>query len=76
MGLTKCPDCGKDISDRAPTCPSCGRPMSAPEGGRASKPPLPHIRARPEDTALEKFGCKYPLIVIVVILALIILLYR
>ena len=27
MGLIKCPDCGKDISDSAPVCPNCGRPM-------------------------------------------------
>ena len=27
MGIIKCPDCGKEISDIAPTCPNCGRPM-------------------------------------------------
>jgi len=27
MALTKCPDCGSAISDLAPTCVSCGRPM-------------------------------------------------
>lgn len=26
MGLIRCPDCGKEISDAAPTCPHCGRP--------------------------------------------------
>ncbi|MDM7998834.1 MAG: zinc-ribbon domain-containing protein [Dehalococcoidia bacterium] len=30
MALIKCPDCGNDISDIAPTCPRCGRPMSTP----------------------------------------------
>lgn len=29
MALITCPDCGKHISDRAPTCPHCGRPMQA-----------------------------------------------
>jgi len=24
MALTKCPDCGKEISDSAPQCPYCG----------------------------------------------------
>jgi DNA-directed RNA polymerase subunit RPC12/RpoP len=38
MPLIKCPDCGKEISDQAPTCIHCGRPMSAttqsqPPGG-------------------------------------------
>lgn len=27
MGLTKCPDCGKDVSDRASKCPYCGSPL-------------------------------------------------
>lgn len=27
MALIKCPDCGKKISDQAPTCPNCGRPI-------------------------------------------------
>lgn len=29
MALTKCPDCGKEISDTAPACPNCGRPNAA-----------------------------------------------
>ena len=29
MPLITCPDCGKEISDAAPTCPGCGRPMIA-----------------------------------------------
>lgn len=27
MALTNCPDCKEQISDSAPTCPKCGRPM-------------------------------------------------
>ena len=26
MGLVKCPDCGKEVSDRADACPNCGCP--------------------------------------------------
>jgi hypothetical protein len=29
MALINCPDCGKSISDKAPTCPQCGRAMAA-----------------------------------------------
>ncbi len=29
MALVKCPDCGKEVSDAAPACPGCGRPMAA-----------------------------------------------
>lgn len=28
MALIKCPECGKEISDKATTCPSCGCPAS------------------------------------------------
>jgi hypothetical protein len=28
MGLLECPDCGGKVSDQAPACPHCGRPMS------------------------------------------------
>lgn len=27
MALVKCPDCGRSVSDLAPTCPGCGRPL-------------------------------------------------
>lgn len=29
MALIKCPECGKEISDKAPSCPNCGCPVSA-----------------------------------------------
>jgi len=28
MALINCPDCNKQISDNAPNCPQCGRPMA------------------------------------------------
>ena len=28
MALIKCPECGKEISDKADTCPSCGGPVN------------------------------------------------
>jgi len=30
MPLIQCPDCGKGVSDLAPACVNCGRPMSSP----------------------------------------------
>ena len=30
MALIKCPDCGHDVSDRAPACVNCGAPIAAP----------------------------------------------
>lgn len=36
MALTKCPECSRDVSDRAPACPGCGFPVAAStQGGRA-----------------------------------------
>lgn len=28
MSLTKCNECGKEVSDRATSCPGCGAPIS------------------------------------------------
>jgi len=28
MALIKCPECGKDVSDKAAACPFCGNPLS------------------------------------------------
>ena len=28
MALIKCPECGKEISDKAAACPNCGCPAS------------------------------------------------
>ena len=35
MPLTNCPDCNQQVSDQAPTCPSCGRVLrkQPPPGG-------------------------------------------
>ena len=45
MPLIQCPDCHNHISDRAPTCPHCGAPMTAGRGGnqvvRYQEPPAP-----------------------------------
>jgi hypothetical protein len=30
MPLIPCPDCGTEVSDRAPACPKCGRPIAPP----------------------------------------------
>jgi uncharacterized membrane protein YdbT with pleckstrin-like domain len=33
MALTKCPDCGGQVSTEAKACPTCGRPPSLPKSG-------------------------------------------
>jgi len=39
MPLIACPDCGREVSDAAPTCLGCGRPMAA--AGPIAKPKAP-----------------------------------
>ena len=36
MALIKCSECGKEISEKAKVCPSCGNPISD-TGGKTSK---------------------------------------
>ena len=45
MALIGCVECGKQISDKATTCPSCGAPVEA-----ASLPPPPQFVAAPGGT--------------------------
>ena len=40
MALVKCPECGKEVSDKARVCPNCGNPM-APEAPVPPMPPAP-----------------------------------
>ena len=35
MALIKCPDCGKEVSDVAPACPNCGRPIAQQQNKRS-----------------------------------------
>jgi hypothetical protein len=37
MALTKCPDCGKDVSQEAWSCPGCGKPFRNPLGFVSTK---------------------------------------
>lgn len=40
MTLMRCPDCGRQVSDRAVSCPTCGRPLSAGRRGMAANAPV------------------------------------
>jgi uncharacterized membrane protein len=49
MALITCPDCGNSVSDAAPACIHCGRPMrpQPPFQDQAQVPPRPSPYARP-----------------------------
>lgn len=38
MAMTNCPECYKEISKRADSCPACGHPMKKKRSGGPSKP--------------------------------------
>ena len=52
MALLPCPECGREISSRAPACPACGCPIA----GDASDTALPPAVARPEIAADLSIG--------------------
>lgn len=47
MPLTKCPDCGKEVSDLAPACPNCGRPALLAQPAMVPPQPTPTPLADP-----------------------------
>lgn len=53
MGLVKCPDCGKEVSDKAPACIHCGRPKP---GDRPPPPPGPPPSKFKPDKTLNLLG--------------------
>lgn len=50
MALIKCSECGKDVSDKAPSCPSCGNPINGTAVRIAAFPDQP-LKIEPELTS-------------------------
>ena len=57
MSLIKCLECGKQISDKALSCPGCGCPIALAEKPETVKFDMPTI----EKAQIDKFINKYPL---------------
>ena len=51
MALIKCSECGKEISDKATSCPNCGCPIN----GEVDEPNVPHCPAC-NSTDIEKIS--------------------
>lgn len=60
MALIACPDCGNQVSDAAPTCPRCGRPIAV-----TATPPAaaPAPAAAPPKKKGTSWGCMALLVV-------------
>jgi hypothetical protein len=72
MALIECPDCHTHISDQAPACPHCGKPMGAgaaqPQFAQAAAPPPPPppaVAAKPKRRGCFIGGCLSLLAVVV-----------
>lgn len=62
MPLITCPDCSRSVSDAAPTCPGCGRPICVSRSTSLSEPPrlapvqVSHHSHRETGTFAKSFG--------------------
>lgn len=68
MALIKCPDCDKDISDKAPTCPSCGCPMKSNQPANVTDKNAEGLMGKPgTGTHALNVGCATLLIGILIL---------
>jgi zinc ribbon protein len=45
VALIACPECGSEVSDKAPTCPKCGVPIAPAAAPSPPDPPVPSLPA-------------------------------
>ena len=62
MALIKCEECGRDVSEKAASCPGCGAPIPAPSDIQPTQ--------EPENDKKSNFGCLTYSVVGVVLLVL------
>ena len=51
MAIIKCPECGKEVSDRAAACPGCGYPIN--QGAQAVSTSTMREADKPEAILME-----------------------
>jgi DNA-directed RNA polymerase subunit RPC12/RpoP len=66
MALIKCSECGKEVSDKATSCPNCGAPIAAKEAVTLD----PKSHAKVTRTGAKWEGIGFALILIGIITAI------
>ena len=68
MAITNCPECGKEVSDLAETCPHCGYPLKKtlkPEASLEST--IPKSTEASSQTKQRRSGCSVFLLLLIII---------
>lgn len=67
MGLIKCTECGKEISDKAATCPNCGCPVNSTAG--TTPPPMqqamPNMQIQAPVKRKKGHGCLITILIFI-----------
>jgi DNA-directed RNA polymerase subunit RPC12/RpoP len=56
MALVKCPECARQVSDQAPTCPQCGYPIAVAGRPLQGQPTELHTTHQEKGTFGKSFG--------------------
>lgn len=69
MALIKCPECGKEISDKAKTCPNCGAPVvlkAQPTQSNVAPPPMVknNMPEKKKGSCLKSIGIFFAVIIV------------
>lgn len=62
MSMIKCAECGKEISDKAPSCPNCGCPTSSQNSATSNTTNIPKPKGAAKNALI--IGCIIGLVVI------------
>lgn len=74
MALIKCPECGKEVSDQAASCPSCGHPLKQKENAQSQMQQngkQSNDRYRSQPVKKKGHGCLITVIIVVVFFAIV-----
>ena len=75
MALIKCPECGKEVSDQAASCPNCRHPLRRKENAQPQMQQnnnQPNVRYVSQPVKKKGHGCLITIIIIVVFFAIVV----